>query len=212
MPRDLPRCRRWRWQDAASDPTPLCAGSRRYPPLSGTQAERFRGEPHGALRLGDARTHTRVCGCSSVNSIAAVIAGPTGGTGRGAHPAPGPGIRGSWPAPYPAVRLGEAARSRRGQARARVWAIVATLCLGIFDGARALAQQSPPTISSLAPTAGHAVGGYHVVVSGRGFADDAGQRYTCSFSCSPTGSYPQRKCCIRCCISIMRILSSGPML
>ena len=207
-------CRRWRWADDASDPTPHCAGSAGYLPLSGTLAESFRCEPHGALQVVDARTHTRVCGCPRVHSLAAVIAGPAGGTGRDVHPANGPGRRGraairdSWQAPYPAARQGDAAAHGRIQERARVWAIVATICLGIFDGARALAQQSPPTISSLTPTAGLAVGGYHIAVSGRGFADDAGQRYTCRFSCSPTGSYSQRNCSI----SSMRILSFGPML
>jgi hypothetical protein len=206
------RCRRWRWADAESDPTPHCAGSAGYLPLSGTRAERFRGEPHGALQLIDARTHTRVCGCSRVRSLAAVIAGPAGVTGRDEHPGTGrrgrAAIRGSWKAPYPAAGQGDAPAHGRIQARARVWAIVATICLGIFDGARALAQQSPPTILSLTPTAGHAMGGYHIAVSGRGFAGDAGQRYTCRFSCSPTGPYPQRNCSI----SIMSILSSGPML
>lgn len=62
--------------------------------------------------------------------------------------------------------------------------IVVLLWLGILDNSHALFNASSPTISWLAPTAGHAVGGYLVSVYGQGFAADASRTYTCDFSCN----------------------------
>ena len=101
-------------------------------------------------------------------------------------------MRGGWQCPEAAGRRSDARVRAAGLPRGKVAAIAAMLCLGIFDGTRAVAQRPPPTILSLAPTAGHAVGGYPVAVSGRGFAADDGGRFTCRFSCSPTGACPHR--------------------
>ena len=74
-------------------------------------------------------------------------------------------------------------------------AIAVLLWLEIFaDSSDALSTNTSSTkISSLAPTAGHAVGGYLIAVYGQGFATDSSRTYTCDFSCNTnSGVSPQK--------------------
>lgn len=53
---------------------------------------------------------------------------------------------------------------------------------------------SSTTIASLAPTAGHAIGGYLIAVYGEGFTKDSSRTYTCDFSCNNNSGLSPLKC------------------
>lgn len=70
--------------------------------------------------------------------------------------------------------------------RRRVPVLHLTLLLGVLGGCSASGA-----ISSLIPTAGHAVGGYPISISGQNFATDGSQSYFCTFSCTTgSGAHP----------------------